>query len=487
MNNYSSNNQIVFCKKFADAIFNECAAVFVGAGMSKPCGLPTWKELLQSPLEEIGLNVDKETDLISVAQFYANTKSRRSDLTQHTINLFTSKRAQPSEAHRLLASLPIKKIWTTNYDTLLEQAYAKQGKKIDVKRKSTDLCYPIPGSDVIINKMHGDISLASEITLISEDYESYHSKNELFSNNLKTDLASKTFLFIGFSMSDPNILSTLGYMRERLSKHIRTHFCIYKNIQEDDYSNHSDFAYFRNREELWIENLKRYGIEVVRINEYSEINNILRTIKKIILSKSVFISGSAEVYETLSKEDGENFIHQLAYKLAKNGYKIVSGFGLGVGSSVINGVLTRAYEEGQTIDGKLICRPFPINIKDPVEKKEKWKKYREDMIALAGNAIFIFGNKRMTDTTAERLNIVSADGMIEEFKIAQAQGLRLFPIGQTGYTSRTLWGKVSEDMSLYYPTQDLQNEVQIMNDIPLNHTEKLVDAIINCIQKSQPF
>ena len=52
------------------------------------------------------------------------------------------------------------------------------------------------------------------------------------------------------------------------------------------------------------------------------------------------------------------------------------------------------------------------------------------MIAQAGVAIFIFGNKRVDD------KIVIADGMINEFEIAKQKGKRIIPIGSTGGTAR---------------------------------------------------
>ncbi len=464
---------------------NDVAALLVGAGMSQPCGLPSWKELLRMPLAEIKLDIEKETDLLSAAQYYANVKGRRSDLTQHIINLFTKKNISHSDSHALLASLPIKYVWTTNYDTLLEDAYRACVKKVDVKRKPEDLCYSIPGRDVIIHKMHGDITIAGDITLISDDYESYHRRNELFSTAFKNDIATKTFLFIGFSMSDPNILGILGQMKEKLGNHVRQHFCIYKNIHKDDIGENGNLEYARTREELWIANLKRYGIEIVRVNSYKEIDNLLKTIKQYILSKSVFISGSAEDYGVYSKEDAEFFIHQLSYKLVEKGYRVVSGFGKGVGDSVINGVLSYAYSQGQNIGNRLLTLPFPQNIKNPDEREKRWKKYREDMISRAGNAIFIFGNKYSENKLSDTQEIVLASGVRQEFAIAKAQGLKVYPIVQTGYVAKELWSSVSKELEHYYESVELLQTVKIMNDVPADKVDELVTAIINCIDASQ--
>ena len=50
------------------------AAIFGGAGLSRPSGFVDWKGLLRPLASDIGLDVDKETDMLSVAQFYKNQR-----------------------------------------------------------------------------------------------------------------------------------------------------------------------------------------------------------------------------------------------------------------------------------------------------------------------------------------------------------------------------------------------------------------------------
>lgn len=73
--------QEVFIKKFSKAIQEGNAAVFAGAGTSVDAGFVNWKELVRSFSEEIELDVDKETDLIGITQYYIN-----SDLVKHFCN-----------------------------------------------------------------------------------------------------------------------------------------------------------------------------------------------------------------------------------------------------------------------------------------------------------------------------------------------------------------------------------------------------------------
>ncbi|MEQ1079513.1 hypothetical protein [Acinetobacter seifertii] len=47
-------------------------AIFAGAGLSAPAGYVNWKKLLRPLSIELNLDIDKETDLVSLAQYYVN-------------------------------------------------------------------------------------------------------------------------------------------------------------------------------------------------------------------------------------------------------------------------------------------------------------------------------------------------------------------------------------------------------------------------------
>ena len=76
-----------FVKKFSKALQEGNAAVFAGAGTSVDAGFVNWKELVRSFSEEIELDVDKETDLIGITQYYINSKSgNRGSLNQEIVD-----------------------------------------------------------------------------------------------------------------------------------------------------------------------------------------------------------------------------------------------------------------------------------------------------------------------------------------------------------------------------------------------------------------
>jgi hypothetical protein len=120
-----------FVDIYVQALRDQNAAIFAGAGLSIPAGLVNWKELLKDIARDIGLDVNKEDDLITLAQFHVNERGGRHRINQALINEFSG-RAKSSDNHKLLAALPIRTYWTTNYDVLIEESLRGVGKTPDL-------------------------------------------------------------------------------------------------------------------------------------------------------------------------------------------------------------------------------------------------------------------------------------------------------------------------------------------------------------------
>lgn len=433
-----------FINNYVKALKEKNAVVFAGAGMSIPCGFLDWKRLLTPIAEKLGLNIDQEHDLTALAQLYVDEAGGvRGRLNQLLEESYSKVKISPSINHKILARLPIEIYWTTNYDNLIENALIEAGKTPDIKSKHTHLGINKPKRDAIVYKMHGDINDIAETVLTKHEYEDYDEKREFFSNAFKNDLISKTFLFIGFSFSDPN----LDYLISR----IRTAYK--QNVRGDDY-------YFIEKEHesqkitkqnLKINSLKRYGLNPILVDSYTnDIPLILREIELRFLRNTILISGSAEEYGSYGEKRGVDLLHLLSKTISSKSHKILSGFGWGVGSAVINGVLDNMKDErNQRLDDYLILRPFPQFETAGNNLKNTWTEYRQNFIPLAGIAIFIFGNKKEKNTG----NIIPADGMYEEFEIAIAKGLKIIPIGATGYVAKELWKKVMDNYDDFYPNE----------------------------------
>lgn len=121
----------------------------------------------------------------------------------------------------------------------------------------------------------------------------------------------------------------------------------------------------------------------------------------------------------------------LAEELVKKNYKITTGFGLGIGSSIINGALSEIYiTKYKHIDEYLFFCPFPQGIVDTEERNTLFTKYRQEMLSEVGIAIFMFANKEKGGV------IVNAEGCWEEYEIAKSLGKIIIPLGCTGYMAK---------------------------------------------------
>ena len=463
----------IFIRDILKELEEENVAVFAGAGLSMPAGYVSWEELLKPIAEELGIDIKKEYDLVSLAQYYLNENGgHRSELNRRLIEVFTQN-TNTTENHKILAKLPIKNYWTTNYDKLIEQSIEEQSKRVDVKYTKKHLSITIPKRDAIIYKMHGDISSPDDAILTKDDYESYHVKMDLYLSTLKGDLLNKTFIFLGFSFTDPNFSYICTHLRTHLKGNMRGHYCFLKDISDTDYPDRNQVEYEKRKLSYFIDDLKRFNIKTVLIKEYSEITEILQSIRRRYNSRTVYISGAAAEYKPNGKEAYEKFISKLSSRLICEGYKIVSGYGLGVGSAVISGALSEIYyNQKKSLTDQLILRPFPQGD----DAKEMWEIYRQDMISYSGISIFLLGNKKEGETT------VLSNGMRSEYEISKKQGNFLIPIGRTGYISEVLWNELLKEKQDDHTFDIYRHDIVSLGD-NTKALDEVIEIVIELIKK----
>ncbi len=449
-------------RNYAKAISEGNAAIFAGAGLSRASGFVDWKELIRPLAFDIGLDVDKETDMLSVAQFYKNQRHTRSGINQAILDAFSSN-VGTNDNIKIISRLPIFTYWTTNYDELLEKGIREANRNPDVKSESDQLSNMKRDRDAIVYKMHGDVNHPSKAVLTKGDYELYEHNRPLFRTALKGDLVSKVFLFVGFSFEDPNLDYILSQIHSLLGENVPTHYCFFKRVQENEFCNKEEYGYCKARQDMQEENLRNYGIQTVFVDSYDEITSILLEIERVSKMHNIFISGSVEKYTEPWYEDRANELAtKLAGALVHEDCRITSGFGLGIGSSVINGALDVIYSEKfRHIDEHLCLRPFPQRISNPDLRAKRWKEYRESIINDIGFAIFLFGNK----TDQETGKVVVADGCLQEFEIAKEKGKIIIPIGSTGYAAKDISNEIKNNIKDYPYLDKYIDELATATDI----------------------
>jgi hypothetical protein len=432
-----------FIEQWTNSLERGSAGVFIGAGLSVRAGYPTWRSMLANIAAELGLDIEAEHDLAAVAQYALNKATgKRHALTKLIVDHFPPK-ADPPEPFRILARLPLRHVWTTNYDKLAETAWEQEGKRLDVKSRNDDLGIDKPWAHAVLYKMHGSVDHAADVVIAKDDYELYRRERPGFLQILTGQLVTKQILFLGFSFTDPNIAHLFASIREAFKDNGPEDYAIVRRPKKGAGPGAKmRFETEKIRHSLWVQDLKRYGIECVEVDEYEEIDEILRAVELRLASRSVFVSGSlAEEAPDDQRRRIEDVARQVGQVIAEQQKRLISGFGLTVGSAAISGALTVILKEpAPNLENSLLLRPFPREAPAGLDGATFRTRYREGMIQHAGVAVFIGGLKFDASSGA----LVAADGVIEEFETARRLGRIVIPIGATGGAAAEIWKQMNK-------------------------------------------
>ena len=134
----------------------------------------------------------------------------------------------------------------------------------------------------------------------------------------------------------------------------------FKNNQPQHYtiikkSNSKEF-------EKFIQDLEnRYQIEVLLIDNYNEIGEILEHINYYTNQRNIFISGSYESEDNESLYEVDNLCKEITRILYKNNYTIINGYGYKVGYYIASEA-TKFMIEENVVDFKKHLQMYPLKI-----------------------------------------------------------------------------------------------------------------------------
>ncbi|HCM88433.1 MULTISPECIES: SIR2 family protein [Vagococcus] len=469
-----------FIEDYSKSLRNGNAAIFAGAGLSIPSGAMGWPDLLKDVAENLGLSNDKYVDLITLAQYYVNQEDSRTELSELIMESFSPRAGlEINETQKILSKLPIDTIWTTNYDNLIEKAFKLEYKNVLVKKSPEDFSLNSSRykTDVILYKMHGDKDTPEKAIITKDDYETYNDTHLVYTTALKGDLVEKKFLFIGFSFEDPNLEYILARIRSLIGQNKPKHYFFIEKVIRKENESVESFELRKTKQKLKIKDLKRYRIYAVEINSYNkDIPNILQIIKSKVNMNNIFISGASIEENEKKCSDLVNTIVPRLIDDSKN--KIISGYGLGIGSLIINNVLDKVTENRWLkFDDTLKLYPFPQG----EYSAKNWTIYRKKMIADAGIAIFIFGTKKDKNGVE-----VESKGMLEEFEIAHELGCKIVPVGCSGGVSKKIYETMKSNINEYHGNQRVIEMIDKLDQCEISDNEiigNLIESIILELKK----
>lgn len=216
-------------------------SIMVGAGFSKNAqskGIdgvepPNWSELAKRMYDELYPEPIKEKDkekwriqriiktsgknVTKLAEEYiANfDRNKINNLIEQSIE---DEKFVPGELHKKLLKLRWSDVFTTNYDTLLEQTV-----DLIYRENSYEIIYSqndLPGSiKPRIVKLHGSIPQVKPYIICDEDYRTYPSKYPALVNTVQQAMLETRLCLIGFSGDDPNFQNWLGWLRDNMGEY----------------------------------------------------------------------------------------------------------------------------------------------------------------------------------------------------------------------------------------------------------------------------
>ena len=429
----------------------------------------------------MGVNSDDIFDLAALAQWSVRKSSGRTRVN----NVIRAEIAPDKPIPKLLktiARLPMRNIWTTNYDRLIERAFGEISRPVDTISAASDLSIKLRPGAVRLFKMHGTIDRLDDIVIATDDYELYRLNRGAFLPLLQAHMSSFSMLFIGLSFTDPNVRHVLSLIREAFSKSPPEHFAIVRPPQRGEYKTAREFKARLAQHKLWADDLLRYGLHVVEIESYDEIDNLVLEVERSVASNRVWVSGSWPL--TGGSPQELSYVTDVAIaigqQLGEQGFGLVSGTGLAVGSATISGFLSALQQKGVwDLERRLIARPFPQPLAGIPPDREQWAALRREMARLSGAVVFVGG------ANLSGGQITNAEGVRAEFDAARNAGAFVLPIGSTGGMAR----EIAEELiaakpynSKQVPTKKMLKNLVKMGE-PQNIASQVVTLLSNQVRR----
>ena len=123
---------------------------------------------------------------------------------------------QPAKPHEEFCRLPFERVVTTNFDFLLEQAYARINRYCIPLVAEDQLAVGDPQAGVRLLKLHGDLHHPNRLVVTEEDYDAFLNRLPLLATHLASMLIDHTAFFIGYSLDDPDFRQISQVVKERL-------------------------------------------------------------------------------------------------------------------------------------------------------------------------------------------------------------------------------------------------------------------------------
>lgn len=274
--------------KLVEAYKERRCAVLVGAGASAGAGLPVWNQLLELMIAEATKHLviadDKAREyrqlIADPSKFLLIASGLKEDLKvyfdEFIQKTFIGPKPAPTDLHKALVALDrIQFVLTTNYDTILERVYRTKDPDVSVCtfRDAGEVQRRMSKREFFILKAHGDAAkVGSGIILTDADYRNILFQQRAYQSLLSAMFTMFTIVFVGASMTDPEIMLLLNYIADSFAPGSGpSHFALM--VEEDITGVEKD---------RWFKDLNVQLIPVSKARNYAEITEFLLALQATV-------------------------------------------------------------------------------------------------------------------------------------------------------------------------------------------------------------
>lgn len=194
-------------------------------------GMPDWTGLTQTLAAVAEVSPDLSGPTVASA---FEKRFGRVQLIEAIRRALQTDHVEPGEAHVAFSQLPFDTIYTTNFDLLLEDSFLRT--KRPFRSIVGELQMPFHGGPLAttIVKMHGDLRHEEHIIVTAEDYEKYLDEYPVIATHLSAQLITRTALFVGYSLSDPDFQNVRRIVKSRLGRFERMAYVVGFDCSQED-------------------------------------------------------------------------------------------------------------------------------------------------------------------------------------------------------------------------------------------------------------
>lgn len=300
------------------------ALLWAGAGFSRYADYPMgagvvealYKELSNAQRQDIANQCGQDKlecpnwPLPKFAQYFIDLHHGNRTRLIEILDRIFSKEPKSIHVHEQLSKVTfIDHIVTTNYDPLFELAYRPA--RIHVVSQANQIPQ-IGNKPVNLYKIHGQPSSPESVVISEDDYNGFfNNADDVVWTHLRGLMSTRTIVFIGYAVEDPNVLSVFDGLVKKLGKLMKPAYAVGPSIdkirEERLLRNNIHFIKSTGEDfikELW-DFIQETAISELHKDGVAAVGPVSQMLSNMGLDFTMRLNGKDPIVEDIKRLDGK--------------------------------------------------------------------------------------------------------------------------------------------------------------------------------------